>query len=336
MIEDKLEIVLITYNRYKDLDNTLKQLLESPFSECKITILDNCSDDETPRICTKYEKLFFNMNIVRHMKNIGGNANILRAVETSKSKYTWIVCDDDNYDFSDCGDIIKAIDSENFEIISLGAPGQYNWERGLETTSKELIKKGSRYYHVFTFVPGFIFRTSLFDSFCVLEGYANIRNIYPHFPFVNKSVEENFSIYISKKEVIKRGTKNQTGFSELLWMKSWLSSCEMIKDKKIRVKSVCEDTSGTSFLKRVVTSISSEKINDNNSKIMIEFLAAFFNSFGFSKEELLLILIVPMIVIPSCFYKTLRGFYRFIKFKILKKEEINGYKNIEMDPLRKY
>lgn len=336
MIEDKLEIVLITYNRYKDLDNTLKQLLESPFSECKITILDNCSDDETPRICTKYEKLFFNMNIVRHLKNIGGNANILRAVETSKSEYTWIVCDDDNYDFSDCGDIIKAIDSENFDIISLGAPGQYNWERGLETTSKELIKKGSRYYHVFTFVPGFIFRTSLFDSFCILEGYANIRNIYPHFPFVNKSVEENFSIYISKKEVIKRGTKNQTGFSELLWMKSWLSSCEMIKDKKIRRKTICEDPGGSFFLTKVIFFIYSEKINDNNSKVMIEFLAAFINSFGFSKDELLLILFVPMILIPSYFYRRLESVYKFIQFKILKKGKVNGSEKKEVDPLRKY
>ena len=45
MIEEKLEIVLITYNRYKDLENTLKQFLNGPFSECMFTILDNCSND---------------------------------------------------------------------------------------------------------------------------------------------------------------------------------------------------------------------------------------------------------------------------------------------------
>lgn len=337
MIEDKLELVLITYNRYKDLDNTLKQLLESPFSECKITVLDNWSNDETPSVCNKYEKLFPNMKIIRHLKNIGGNANILRAVETSRSTYTWIVCDDDNYNFSDCVDVIETIHSEKFDFISLGAPGQYEWERGLKITSMELIERGSKYYHVFTFVPGFIFRTSLFDSFCILEGYANISNIYPQFPFINKSVEENFSIYISKKKIIKRGTENQADFSGLFWMKSWLNSCGMIKDKKIRNKSMCEDTSGTSFLKRVIISISSEKINDNDSKVMIEFLAAFINSFGFSKEELFLILIAPMIVIPSIFYKTLKGVYKVIQFKILKKGKIDDIsKKKEIDPLRKY
>lgn len=308
MIEDKLELVLITYNRYKDLDNTLTQLLESPFSECKITILDNCSDDETPSVCSKYEKLFPNMKIIRHLKNIGGNANILRAVETSRSKYTWIVCDDDNYNFSDCADVIEAIDSEKFDIISLGAPGQYEWERGLKTTSKELIEKGSKYYNVLSFIPGFIFRTELFDSFCILRGYDNIHNIYPHFPFINKSVEENFSICISKKEIIKRGTKNQPSFSVLMWMKSWINSCEMIKDKKIRRKTIYDDITGVSFLKRVIFSIFSEKINDNDSKVMIEFLTIFINSFGFSKDELFLILIVPMIIMPACFYKTLNVF----------------------------
>jgi glycosyltransferase involved in cell wall biosynthesis len=335
MIEDKLELVLITYNRFKDLDNTLKQLLESPFSKCKITILDNCSDDETPRVCNKYKRLFQNMNIVRHLKNIGGNANFLRAVETSRSEYTWIVCDDDNYNFSDCIDVIKAIDSEKFDIVSLGEPGQYEWERGLKTTSKELIEKGSKYYSVLSFVPGFIFRTELFDSSCIFRGYVNIHNIYPHFPFINKSVEENFSIYISKKEIIKSGTENQSSFSVLFWMKSWISSCEMIKDKKIRRKIIYEDITGVSFLKRVIFSISSEKINDNNSKVMIEFLASFINSFRFSKDELFLILIVPLIIMPACFYKPLWVFYRFIQFKILKKGEFNrGSEKKEIDPFR--
>ena len=123
MIEEKLEILLITYNRYKDLEKTLKQFYDGPFSECKFTILDNYSDDNTPDVCTKYQKLFPNLIITRHEKNIGGNANILRAVETSNSLYTWVICDDDNYDFSDCSDIINAIDSEKYDLISPGSHG---------------------------------------------------------------------------------------------------------------------------------------------------------------------------------------------------------------------
>ena len=202
MIEEKLEIVLITYNRADYLDHTLKEVLKSPFADCKITILDNSSIDNTSAVCAKYQKLYSNMKVVRHKRNIGGNPNILRAVETSSSTYTWILCDDDNYDFSDCVDVIEAIDSEKFDLISIGAPGQQDWERGLEITSQELVERGSKYFHIFTFVPGFIYKTELYDSMCVHEGYFNIHNIYPHFPFINKSFEENFQVYVSKKEII--------------------------------------------------------------------------------------------------------------------------------------
>ena len=182
MIEENLEIVLITYNRYKDLENTLKKFSDGPFSLCKITILDNCSDDKTPEICVKYKNIFPNMTIIRHKKNIGGNANILRAAETSTSNYTWVICDDDNYDFSDCQDIINAINSGKYDLISPGSPAEQEWERGLSTSVKKLIEKGSFYFVARSFVPGTIFKTELFDSICVLEGYANIHNFFPYFP----------------------------------------------------------------------------------------------------------------------------------------------------------
>ena len=41
MLEDLLELVLITYNRSEYLDNTLKQFADSPFKNCKMTIIDN-------------------------------------------------------------------------------------------------------------------------------------------------------------------------------------------------------------------------------------------------------------------------------------------------------
>ena len=136
MIEEKLEIVLITYNRYKDLNNTLKQFYDGPFSDCKFTILDNCSDDKTKEICEKYQNLFPNINIIRHLKNIGGNANILRAVETSTSLYTWVICDDDSYDFSECQDIINAINSGKYDLISPGSQRNRNGKGDYQQASK--------------------------------------------------------------------------------------------------------------------------------------------------------------------------------------------------------
>jgi glycosyltransferase involved in cell wall biosynthesis len=51
MIEQKLEIAIITYNRAAALRRTIGQLAAGAFRGCKLRILDNCSTDETPRVC---------------------------------------------------------------------------------------------------------------------------------------------------------------------------------------------------------------------------------------------------------------------------------------------
>lgn len=326
MMEEKLEIILITYNRAKDLENTLNDLLKSPFSKCKITILDNCSEDKTPEICAKYEKLFPNLLSVRHEKNIGGNANILRAAETSKSIYTWIVCDDDSFDFSDCSDIIEKVEDEKTDIIIVSTDcHQYEWERGLVTTSKELIDAGSRYYDALSFVPSSIFKTELFDSECIIKGYNNICHRYPHFEFINKSVEKNFSIYISKAEIIKINKSNQASFSTLIWYTSWLNSCSTIKNKTIRKKVLHQSAQKDPFITMILWNIVHEKITRNNQKSYIEFLYAYMLSFGLSRELLLLFLIIPALIVPSFFYKQIRRTYlniRYGKKELKKRNEV--------------
>ena len=48
MIEDKIEIMIPTYNRANYLNDTLNALLNSPFKNCRITVRDNASLDNTP------------------------------------------------------------------------------------------------------------------------------------------------------------------------------------------------------------------------------------------------------------------------------------------------
>ncbi len=343
MIEEKLEIVLVTYNRYKDLDNTLKQFLDGPFSGCKITILDNCSDDKTPEICAKYQKLFPNMNTIRHVKNIGGNANSLRAVETSNSLYTWVICDDDSYNFSECLDIINAIDSEKFDLISPGSPGESEWERGLSTTVKKLVERGSCYFLARSFVPGTIFKTELFDSICLLEGYANAHNFFPYFPFTNKSLEDNFSIYLSKNKIISAGTHNMASFSGIYFIAGWINSCSLIKDKNIRKNTVYTYMGNSSLIKRIFVSITFEKMSKEKetSKNILSLIFAIISTFGFSKNLFLILLILPVSLIPRSLFKLFLKLYIYANYDIKGKNMPSEWNYLlsdkkSVDPLRKF
>ena len=317
MIGDKLEIVLITYNRYKDLDNTLKQFVSSPFSECKITILDNCSDDKTPEICEKYLNLYPKMNIIRHKKNIGGNANILRAVETSNSIYTWIICDDDSYDFSECKDIINAIDSEKFDLISPGSQGEQEWERGLSTSVKKLVEKGSNYFIARSFVPGIIFKTELFDSVCLVNGYANIHNLFPHFPFANKSLENDFTIYISQKNIITIGKHNPASYSGLIFITGWINSCSIIKNRKSRNNTIYSiKWDGRSLISKISSCIMWDKIIEEKkiSYNILTLILAIISTFGVSKSILIVLPILFEAIIPKFIYKLFLRVYIYLNY----------------------
>ncbi|MDD2336602.1 MAG: glycosyltransferase family 2 protein [Geobacteraceae bacterium] len=259
MLQGKLEILIITYNRGAFLDKTLTRLSQSPFSRCKITILDNCSTDQTPNICNKYYSKFTNYIVVRHNKNIGGTPNYLRAVELSESPYTWILCDDDEFDFNDISDMQEALLSDSYDLIYVGSPNQQDWERGLSTTSRELLSKGALYHIGLSFFPSIIFRTELFDATCIMKGYLMVSNLYPQFEFIAKSVRENFRVYVAKRQVVIWNELNNSNFSPLFGYTAWVNCCRSISEADIRASAIDEVTQRLGFYRALGFWIAFEK-----------------------------------------------------------------------------
>lgn len=342
MIEKKIGIILITYNRASDLEHTFKELLKSPFMTCNIKVLDNCSTDHTPKICAKYQKIFPKMTIIRHKRNIGGNPNILRAVEYGEFEYTWILCDDDFYDFTDCSDLISAIESEKYDLISPGSPGEFEWERGLSTSVKELIRKGALFFQARSFVPGLIFRTELFDSISIHQGYSNAHNFFPVFPFINKTFENDCSIFISKNVIVNNGTHNPASYSHLSFIVGWVNSCLMIKDKKVRKKAIYGDIGNNHLLKRVFHAILLQKAkNEPTFKDTFILIHDLNLAFGLSKDVLITLLIMPLAILPSFLARFILKFYLYLMFtrhgNDIPQDWLDDLsKTRTIDPLRKF
>src|SRR5215210_7668396 len=144
MLDDDLAIMVFTYNRAENLRRTLEQLEASPFAGCRISVLDNHSTDATPEVCREFEGRFARYRTVRHARNIGLGPNYLRDVELSEGRYSWILSDDEQFDFSDCEDVIGAIEAGDVDLISLGSPAQQEWERGQRGSARELYERGQR------------------------------------------------------------------------------------------------------------------------------------------------------------------------------------------------
>ena len=272
MIEDKIEIVIPTYNRAEYLDITLNSLLNSPFKDCKITIRDNASPDNTQTICNKYSRLFTNLHIIRNKKNIGGNANILRSYEQATYPYVWVLADNDLLNFDDCDDFIEAIESEKFDlIICCSASYMYennrnptfdddgiaefirkkrnNDEDYLINSAKDLALMIKKYYFIITtFIPSVIYKTSFIDSESLIKGYDYISLSYPHYAFSIKALNKNILTYKTEKDVVlAQANPKDSEISDLTLFYRHLESSLLIEDKEIRPFASEFVTSGSFF-----------------------------------------------------------------------------------------
>jgi glycosyltransferase involved in cell wall biosynthesis len=97
-----LTIAIPTYNRAAKLDRQLAWLersLRGHESQCDLILSDNASPDDTPAVCTKWRDLMaargIDLRINRMPQNVGALPNIARCVELARSRFTWVIGDDD-------------------------------------------------------------------------------------------------------------------------------------------------------------------------------------------------------------------------------------------------
>lgn len=96
----KLHIAIPTYNRALYLARSVSSIASQIHYVTKddsvdIVIYDNASTDNTALVCEELQKKFPFIQVIRHPINIGGDANILQAIQSSVADYTWVFGDDD-------------------------------------------------------------------------------------------------------------------------------------------------------------------------------------------------------------------------------------------------
>lgn len=292
---DELEILLVTYNRAEPLRHTLGRLLESPFSDCKLTVLDNSSTDETPAVCREFERAFPRMRTIRHRRNLGFGGNYLRAVELAAAPYVWIMADDDDYDFSDVDDVLGVLQAGSADVLALGAPGRETWPRGTTTSCRRLLADGQRLFFVLSFLPNTIFRTSLVDSTVLAAAYANIGHLYPQFPLIERMVREDATVYVSRGLIVyRRG--GDPRLSQLYWMHAWIASCDALEETALKRLAAYEFTPNRwEWVRWLCVHTASEALhNPETVRRRIADLAIWLRR----EQRLVLALVVPVALLP--------------------------------------
>ena len=135
----KLTIAIPTYNRNKILKNNLRLLLPQITSDCRILILDNCSEIPVKDSLSGIIKEFSHVDIrvVRNSYNLGLTGNILRCFEMCADPWLWILGDDDQVKEGAIKQILNDIRKyKDNHFIS------YAWDEPSFQRKKDLITTG--------------------------------------------------------------------------------------------------------------------------------------------------------------------------------------------------
>ena len=195
-VKDKLQIILITFNRERFLSETLASLFcdISPVKDFDITILDNHSTDGTSLLVKRYQCQHHNLQYICHNRNIGGDANIARAFEIASKEYLWVICDDDEYDWSAWSEIEDAV-TKNQKLICVA---DFNIPNEKRNDVAYLI-------HQVTFLPSIIINTSLLSDAAIRNIYDSSVFLFPHLAPVIMHINQGGSIYLTPKPLVHFG-----------------------------------------------------------------------------------------------------------------------------------
>lgn len=93
-----VSIGMPTYNRAHLLPRSLDSLLSQTYKNFELIISDDCSVDDTLKICQEYASCDSRIRYVRHSKNIGNIANFQYVITQARGEYFMWAADDDYWD----------------------------------------------------------------------------------------------------------------------------------------------------------------------------------------------------------------------------------------------
>lgn len=207
-----LTICIPTYNRASKLDYSLsrfeKELASVDASLLVFFISDNCSPDNTKEVVDNYIEKGLPIIYSRNEENIGPDNNFLKCFYAAKSKYLWLLGDDDYLLDGRLKTIIDIL--RNNEIGCLNLANNYGTVgvHKLCDNQKFLTKIG----HWVTFMSGNIIRTDIIKQTIVDDELRNSNLLQVPF-FVDAILSMPNNILIKDKIFEKDNNDNNSGYN---------------------------------------------------------------------------------------------------------------------------
>ena len=243
LLKEKLQIVLITYNRCAYLERTLGQLLaeNSPVRDFDIWVLDNNSTDDTAALAERLRRRHPSLSYHKNRYNLGIGGNIARALEMGRKEYLWVLCDDDLFDFSHWSEVEHQL-QQGVKCLCVSRYALADADKNKPEC--QLLQM--------TFVPATIFHKSLFNDTVMYNVMENIYTLFPHLCPLVSYLNHGGKVTVLDHPVVTRkesasardcsywrgadpGQVYPRSFS-MQWLVGYADVLALLKDKKLKAR----------------------------------------------------------------------------------------------------
>jgi hypothetical protein len=131
-------------------------------------------------------------------------------------------------------------------------------------------------------------------------------NLYPHFPFVVKALEENFATYASRQWLVTRQNVEHNHLSYLRWLRHWVLSCAFIEDKQLRKKAIYDFSEITLHPQVLVFAIARDGVWGRQMSWK-DIFQMFFVFVG--EQKVIWLLHWPLLAVPTRAYRRIREWH---------------------------
>lgn len=236
---NRLQPVIITYNRAEQLERTLGAFLNAGLDSMQLTVLDNASPDNTSEVVEKFQKNWSELHYVRNRYNIGGCANYLRAVEITESEYCWVIGDDDEWMFDGLGELIERLNEGIADVIRLGWQVEPS-ERAKLFTLFELVESSPNFLGSVSMISSVIVRRSFVTRY-FSESYFSLSDFYPQMvPFYREATSSAVKVYSLSVDFMTHTPSDKPGyfFGDLEWLTYYCRNTRYLQDLTLKKKMV--------------------------------------------------------------------------------------------------
>lgn len=116
----KISIIVPVYNSEKTLDRCIESLIYQTYSNIEIILIDDCSNDDSLKICKKYENKYHNIKVISNKKNQGVSITRNKGIDCATGDYVCFVDSDDWVNYQYCDKLLKSIEENDCDFSICG------------------------------------------------------------------------------------------------------------------------------------------------------------------------------------------------------------------------